>query len=52
MDCTECFESINKLVMEKIYKMIDNDSVVLLKGSNSIGLNKIIDYINVLQSDI
>ncbi len=52
MDCTECFESINKLVVEKIYKMIDNDSVVLLKGSNSIGLNKIIDYINVLQPDI
>lgn len=40
-----CFEQIDYFVIEKILKMVQNDSVVLLKGSRSIELNKFIDYI-------
>jgi UDP-N-acetylmuramoyl-tripeptide--D-alanyl-D-alanine ligase len=40
-----CFQKIDDFVIEKILKIIQNDSVVLLKGSRSIELNKFIDYI-------
>jgi len=39
------FEQIDNFAIEKILKMVQNDSIVLLKGSRSIELNKFIDYI-------
>lgn len=40
-----CFEKIDKFVIEKILEMVQNDGIILLKGSSSIELNKFIDYI-------
>ena len=40
-----CFEKIDDFVIEKILEIIHNDSIVLLKGSRSIELNRFIDYI-------
>lgn len=40
-----CFEKIDNFVIEKILEIIHNDSIVLLKGSRSIELNRFIDYI-------
>ncbi len=41
----ECFESIDNFAIEKILEIIENDDIVLLKGSNSIRLNRFVDYI-------
>ena len=40
-----CFEEINNFVIEKILTMVQNNSVVLLKGSHSVGLEKFIKYL-------
>lgn len=40
-----CFEKMDDFVIEKILKIVQNNSIVLLKGSRSIELNKFIDYI-------
>jgi UDP-N-acetylmuramyl pentapeptide synthase len=40
-----CFEKIDDFVIEKVLEIVHNDSIVLLKGSRSIELNKFIDYI-------
>ena len=41
----DCFSKIDNFVIEKISEIIQNDSIVLLKGSRSIGLDRFIDYI-------
>ncbi|MDR3030765.1 MAG: UDP-N-acetylmuramoyl-tripeptide--D-alanyl-D-alanine ligase [Holosporales bacterium] len=40
-----CFEEINNSVIEKILQTMGNMSVVLLKGSRSVGLEKFIEYL-------
>ena len=40
-----CFSKLDNLVIEEILKMIQNDSIVLLKGSRSLELEKFIKYI-------
>ncbi len=40
-----CFEKINDFMIEKILEIVQNNTIVLLKGSRSIELNKFIDYI-------
>lgn len=41
----KCFSKIDKIVIEKISKMEQNMSVVLLKGSRSVGLDMIVQYL-------
>ncbi|MDR0942304.1 MAG: UDP-N-acetylmuramoyl-tripeptide--D-alanyl-D-alanine ligase [Holosporales bacterium] len=41
----QCFEKLDDFVIEKILENVQNDSVVLLKGSRSMELDKIINYI-------
>ncbi|MDR3224521.1 MAG: UDP-N-acetylmuramoyl-tripeptide--D-alanyl-D-alanine ligase [Holosporales bacterium] len=43
--CVECFENLDNFSIEKILKTAQNGSVILLKGSRDIGLDKIISYI-------
>lgn len=40
-----CFEKVNDFMIEKILEIVQNNTIVLLKGSRSIELNKFIDYI-------
>ncbi len=40
-----CFEKMSDFVIEKILEIVQNNTIVLLKGSRSIELNKFIDYI-------
>ncbi len=42
---TQCFPKLDNFVIEEILKMIQNNSVVLLKGSRSLELDKFIKYI-------
>ena len=42
---TKCFSKSDNFVIEEILKMIQNDSVVLLKGSHSLELDKFIKYL-------
>ncbi len=41
----QCFERLDKFAIEKILEVIQNGSVVLLKGSLSVGLKQFIEYI-------
>ena len=40
-----CFEKISEINVEKILEIIENDDIVLLKGSRSVELNRFIDHI-------
>ncbi len=40
-----CFEELDNISIEKILKIVQNKSVILLKGSRSIGLEKFIEYV-------
>ena len=42
---TKCFQKLDNFVIEEILKMIQNDSIVLLKGSHSLELDKFIKYL-------
>lgn len=41
----KCFRKIDNFVIEEMLKVIQNDSVVLIKGSHSIELDKFIKYL-------
>ncbi|MDR1390778.1 MAG: UDP-N-acetylmuramoyl-tripeptide--D-alanyl-D-alanine ligase [Holosporales bacterium] len=41
----KCFENMSSFVIEEILKEIPSNSAVLLKGSRSVNLNQLIDYI-------
>jgi UDP-N-acetylmuramoyl-tripeptide--D-alanyl-D-alanine ligase len=40
-----CFEKLDIFAMEKIFEIVQNYCVILLKGSRSVELNKFIEYI-------
>ena len=44
-DNIKCFQQLDNFVIEEILKMVQNDSVVLLKGSHSLELDKFIKYL-------
>lgn len=41
----KCFKEFNDFVIEKILEIIQNDSIVLLKGSHSLELSKFVKYL-------
>lgn len=44
--CIKCYESVNERVIQEIIKCVQNEDVVFLKGSHSIGLQKFIEVLN------
>lgn len=44
-ETVKCFRKIDNFVIEEMLKVIQNDSIVLIKGSRSIELDKFIEYL-------